>query len=313
LWTFSKRSKITFRRFERKRVIQLIPLSYPLLGPLRLTMHPVEFLTTESRAASLPPRKLGNVRNGFFFFVLFHADVLSDLPRQNFPKITRFDGWLSACSPTSPAIAITINLDQPPPADTGKRFIYDHRKATDPCLHPGHFWRNGNLVAHNQGPWPQHDMVPEFASSSTSLHHNIMFPSTYGWIEDILPRAEDPEWSDRLDERLSWRGGPTGIYNGEGMHWEIAHRATAVRFANDLKGTIDVLIPTENATVPVGRPKSLRKAHLNPAMMDIAFAGDAMQCSPPVCQQLENNYRFVKYQGQKEAGRYKYVLDVRIL
>lgn len=179
------------------------------------------------------------------------------------------------------------------------------------CLNPHLLWHHGQFLSHNNGPTPQTAMVPEFSACSTTVHHNIRIPTPYGWVEDI-PRGDDPEWDQKLDERLLWRGTNTGIYHADHTRWQESHRISAVGHANDLNGTMDIILPQDSKLHPVGEPKTARKSHVNPAMMDIAFAGDPTACTPKTCTLLEQKFPWRERQTFKEAGNYKYVLDVCI-
>lgn len=232
-----------------------------------------------------------------------------DIGRKDLPKITP-KGWASACKPSSFLSTLyPIDLDGPPPPKSKRTFIHDHRLVMDPCSHPDHLWHHGQFLSHNNGPTPQKEMVPEFSSCSTTIHHNIHIPTPYGWVDDI-PRSDDPEWDDKLDERLLWRGSNTGIFHADHTRWRTSHRSTLVGYVNDLNGTLDVLFPPTSPHESVGNPRTVRKAHQNPALFDIAFAGSPHACSPSVCKQLEKLYQWRQRQSLREAGNYKYVLDV---
>ena len=234
-----------------------------------------------------------------------------DIESGNLPKINN-TGWVSACPPSSPARRISINLDAPPPPSSQKTFIHDHRSSMDPCLHPELFYHHGQFVSHELGPAPQREMVPLFSFCSTTVHHNIRIPTTYGWIEDLLPRADDPDWNDKLEERLGWRGSNTGIWHANGTRWRQSHRNFLVSSANELNGTTRVLLPTKSGSDQVGAPKEMRNSRLNPAIFDIFFAGKPLACEEAICRLLETMFTWKKRQGPAEAGNYKYILDVGV-
>ncbi|RDB16600.1 Beta-1,2-xylosyltransferase 1 [Hypsizygus marmoreus] len=231
------------------------------------------------------------------------------IERTELPKINAL-GWVSACSPTSPARRKPINLDIPPPRPSKKTFIHDHRLLMDPCLHPNLLHQHGQFLSHNLGPTPQREMVPEFSFCSTTIHHNIRIPTPYEWVEDILPRSNDPEWDDKLDERLLWRGSNTGIFHADHTRWKGSHRGFVVGFTNELKGMTSFLSPTKSRREQVGKSKKMRNAHINPAIMDIAFAGKPISCAPQTCKYLATIFPWRERQSVKDAGNYKYVLDV---
>jgi hypothetical protein len=83
-----------------------------------------------------------------------------------------------------------------------------------------------------------------------------------------------------------------------------------IQFVNDMTGTADVVRSPVNESELVGEPVPLRKAYLNPALIDIQFAGKAGSCASDLCDQLDRLYDWRKMQTQQEAGRYKYVFDV---
>jgi hypothetical protein len=85
-----------------------------------------------------------------------------------------------------------------------------------------------------------------------------------------------------------------------------------VEQANDLQGTLKLLSPNKTKNEKVGAPLEVRKARVNPAAMDIGFSGQPMACSDAVCDLLEKIYPWRDRQSIKEAGSYKYVMDVRV-
>ena len=182
----------------------------------------------------------------------------------------------------------------------------------DPCNHPEHFYHHGNFLSHYLGPAPQPKLVPEFAYCSTTLHHNIRIPVPYIWVEDIYPRSHDPEWDDKYDERLLWRGSNTGIFHSKTSLWKHSHRNFLVEFANDFKGILDILPPDRSRNEKLVEPREMAKSRINPAVMDVAFTGNPILCAPDVCDILKHTYAWRDRQHNKEAGNYKYVMDVSV-
>lgn len=174
----------------------------------------------------------------------------------------------------------------------------------DPCLHPELFHHHGEFLGHGSGPPPQQTMVPRFADCSTLVHHDIQRPSLLAWVEDF----DDPEWDDKLDERLSWRGSNTGMWHDIHTPWKYSQRDRLVAWASDMNGTASVLA----SSVQIGGlgVVEMPKSRMNPAMLDIAFAGKPIQCSPEVCEEMERLFDWRQTQSPKEAGNYKYVIDV---
>ncbi|KAF9450825.1 glycosyltransferase family 90 protein [Macrolepiota fuliginosa MF-IS2] len=292
--------------FTEGRYDQLIAGSKKILALLRDIQH----LLPDFRMTISPhdgPSRLSDW--GVKQATLEAAAAKTYIEREALPKVTS-SGWISACPPSSLARRIPINLDIPPAPPTRKTFIHDHRQTMDPCIHPNHFHHHGQFLSHNSGPDPQKAMIPQFSYCSTTLHHNIRIPVPYGWVEDVLPRNQDPRFDDKFDERLLWRGSNTGMFHASSTRWQNSHRDFLVRHTNDFVGVVDVLMPAIKEDERVGPPRKLKKSTLNPAFFDIAFSNKPIACSTTVCPILEEIYPWRPYMGQRDAGDYRYVLDV---
>ncbi|KAF8154717.1 glycosyl transferase family 90-domain-containing protein [Crassisporium funariophilum] len=279
-----------------REIIRMFRQIQDYLPPFRMTISPHD-----------GPNRLTDY--GVQAAALEAAATQTYIERSALPKINPI-GWVSACSPASVARRKPVDLDNPPPRPTKKTFIWEHQNSMDPCRHPDHFHHHGQFLSHNNGPTPQHALVPEFSYCSTTIHHNIRIPVPYGWVEDIYPRSIDPEWDDKVDERLMWRGRNTGMYHSKKSRWHHSHRDFLVGFANELEGTINVLPPNRTRSEKVGDLREIRKARINPAVMDITFAGNPIACSPEVCELLEDLFPWRDIQSAADAGKYKYVIDV---
>ncbi|KAJ7244376.1 glycosyl transferase family 90-domain-containing protein [Mycena haematopus] len=61
---------------------------------------------------------------------------------------------------------------------------------------------------------------------------------------------------------------------------------------------------------PVGDPLTVPRARLVPALLDVAFAGRALNCEEAQCAVLEGMFEWRRGHDLRTAARYKYVLDV---
>ena len=144
--------------------------------------------------------------------------------------------------------------------------------------------------------------MPIFSFCSTSLHYNIVTAIKWDEEPDV-----DPKFQDRLDERLSWRGSTTGVdFNRD--NWKSSHRVRLVGWAYERNGTAPVLQSMKSRNDRVGEGRQVPKARLNPAMLDVAFAG----CEPDVCEILGDQFQTRHWQNAAAAANYKYTLDVSI-
>ena len=152
------------------------------------------------------------------------------------------------------------------------------------------------------------------------LHHDIQPPTFIAWVDDIAPRENDLEWEDKTDERLFWRGSNTGIHHNDGSRWRYAQRVHLVGWASELNGTARVLMPPESASSNsrdrrVGNGMEMKKALINPAMMDVAFSGQPLACDPDYCDYLATVFEWRKQLdgNGREVGNHKYLVDVGFL
>ncbi|KAF5381689.1 hypothetical protein D9615_005598 [Tricholomella constricta] len=227
------------------------------------------------------------------------------------PPPANLNGWIAACDPASPARRTPIDWESraaPPPTKT---FIYNHRAAMDPCLHPSLLLQHGQFLSHRKGPVPHRRLIPQFSYSPTLLHHDIVTALPINWIADIVPRTNDPEWEQKIDDRLQWRGSNTGIWHARKTRWRDAQRARLVLWATQgLDGNLTVLPLAKDERMRVGEAVNVRKARYAPATLDIAFARRPGSCASETCEELQKVFEFRQAQDIKTAGKYKYILDV---
>lgn len=162
----------------------------------------------------------------------------------------------------------------------------------------------------NNGPIPERLIIPQFSYSSTPMHHDIVPATPINWIEDTNEH-EDVPWDEKEDERLMWRGTSTGIWHDVGMRWPPQQRTRLIKMANERTGTVSILPARATRDERMGEPEEWRVARVNPAMMDIVFAGVPNSCAEATCELMKKHYRFSgEMMGHAEAGRYKYVFDM---
>ncbi|KAF5309861.1 hypothetical protein D9619_010501 [Psilocybe cf. subviscida] len=281
---------------QSREILKMLNQIHHLLPPFRITITPHD-----------GPNRLTDY--GVKTAALDAVAGRTYLERAALPK-THSIGWVSACSPNSLARRKPINLDSPPPRHSKKTFIHDHVLTMDPCNHPALFFHHGQFLSHDYGPGPQNYLVPEFSSCSTMLHHNIRMPTPYGWVEDIMPRENDPEWDEKFDERLLWRGTNTGMRHSKTSRWKYSQRDFLVASTNDLTGTLTVIQPNTTRSQPMEPFREVRKSRINPELMDVAFGGGPSACEHDVCEMMKEIYPFRERQTIKQAGNYRYVMDV---
>lgn len=234
------------------------------------------------------------------------------------------DGWLTACPPNALAQKEYINWGRAPyypPASAPrvKTFIHDHYASMDPCEHPSHFLLHEQFIPHGKGPEPYQHLIPQFSVSPSRVHYDIAPANPLNWIDEIYPPEDDPDWEERWDARLQWRGSNTSIYYSDCVRWDLSHRSRLMIWAGDgraegeptMRRNVTVLMPVD-PDHKVGRPVQVRKEPWMPAMLDIALSGEPVSCDPNVCAELQNIFEYRKRHDGMTAGKYKYYIEVSV-
>lgn len=220
-------------------------------------------------------------------------------------------GWASACPPRSPLraqdpyqVVNASSIWDPQPV---KSFIHDHKLAMDPCQHPSHAYLVGMLEGHGIGPLPSEKLYPSFSMCSSPLHSDILTVANEMWTEDV---GVDPEWDDKTDERLAWRGSTTGVLFNEKNRWWLSQRARLVEVANRRNGTVEV-IPSPDEPVDVtGLTSELNIGWANDIFMDVGFSGTPLQCEGEACDRVAREMRFKDTRTKEQFNQHKYIMDV---
>ncbi|KIJ36563.1 glycosyltransferase family 90 protein [Sphaerobolus stellatus SS14] len=242
-------------------------------------------------------------------------------------------GWAAACPPTSPihsykfpppgalndpnypspynphsSLADPSGKDQTSAAQ--KTFIYNHRLAMSPCYHPTHLIYNGFLsqyhYPHQFGPSPAHHLSPTFAICVSPLNSDLLAVAP----EQFTPVIKnDVVWGDKWDERLLWRGSNTGHLFEDGLDWNSSQRVRLVELGTRRGGEVRVLLP-KGENKPVGHGETVKRATINAAYLDVAFAGKPIQCKKEVCERLEHIFEWRKFQEWGDSWGYKFIADV---
>ncbi|KAJ1307235.1 hypothetical protein OPQ81_001349 [Rhizoctonia solani] len=232
----------------------------------------------------------------------FDQDSLPHLP---------YNGWRNGCPPNSSLVTSKLKWDDRPDMEARhaarpKTFIHDHVKSMDPCQHPDLVHINGFLASHGQGAGVRRVIVPAFSMCTTPLHSDIRTIPIEQFTEDV---GLDPVWSDKPYDKVLWRGSNTGILFSETMPWNLSQRARLIKLTNEKEGVRSVLRPLEPERA-VGRPVEEKAKDLNERLMDVAFAGNPIQCEEPVCTQMKSIFEYRSHMSWPEANEYKYILDI---
>ncbi|GFZ43509.1 hypothetical protein JCM24511_01229 [Saitozyma sp. JCM 24511] len=219
-------------------------------------------------------------------------------------------GWASACAPHKP-LRKSYDHEVLPDLEElwnarEKTFIWDHKTAMDPCIHPTMTHLVGFLSGHGKGPGPSKELLPVMAMCKTTLHSDVLAVSMEAWTEDV---GDDPPWEQKKDDRMLWRGKNTGIYFKDGVPWDISQRVNLVERTALDEGYLPLLdVTPDNA--PVGAPRQTLIDRLNTDLMDVAFVDEPIQCDPEICEIVKETYAYKGRKDWKAGNQYKYLLDL---
>ncbi|KAJ3990207.1 glycosyl transferase family 90-domain-containing protein [Lentinula detonsa] len=281
------------------------------IPPFRATFNPhdsPEMLTNRE----LWSKAVAHAKEGKTFSML-------NSPRPNDPH----HGWLTACDPSSPASTTPFDFNAPYPSHLWpngdpmspshtRTFIHDHRAAMDPCQNPHLLRQHGQFVKFGKGVEPRSLIIPILSFSPSTLHHDIISANPMNWIRD-LPLGANPAWEEKIDERLHWRGANTGIHYSKNIIWRLSHRVRMMEWAShNLYSGLRILGLGVKKDERIGEGTVVDKARWVPAMLDIAFTGEVINCEEGdgTCGELRDMFEWRKRVSFTDAGKYKYILDI---
>ncbi|KAJ8507642.1 hypothetical protein ONZ45_g10011 [Pleurotus djamor] len=230
------------------------------------------------------------------------------------PRMPRL-GFISACPPDSPARRSGLIVDQRkrPPPRMDKTFIYDHRTSMDPCQNPYLFYYHSQFLPYPpRAPSAQPVLSAQLTYCSTMVHHNIQPPSFISWQADVTPRANDPPWENKTDDRIFWRGSNTGMIFSDETPWRYSQRPRLVHLANDMEGTITIKVPNDGTSNKPYHDVEVDRKRLNSLLFDIHFAGAPIACETHYCDYLRSEFQWYPKQNPNDpiVGAHKYKIDV---
>jgi hypothetical protein len=200
----------------------------------------------------------------------------------------------------------------------------------DSCIHRENTVMHGSLLSLGGDVTTKRFVPPSFAHCSTSMHADIR-TTTLAQSSAFIDEMDDLPWDEREDDRLFWRGSPTGMWHSSHVgrsseDWKGSQRIRlvnwtsadapidSIRSGSD-ESKVEYLVPPKNGiseNEPVGEAKIVGRRKINRALMDVAFAGEPMQCEEDICAKMAKELAFTDRveQGRRGAGRYKYLLDI---
>ena len=195
----------------------------------------------------------------------------------------------------------------------------------DPCLHPAHLLLHSEFLKLDIDPIPQRFPAPTLSRSTTSLHADILAVSA-GDDDELHFADRDPRWEEKSEDRLFWRGKPSGMW---ASRWRETQRARLVDVTRNTSRydveaddgvsqpqpeseseTIDILPPLrKHAFVGGGRPWN--RLTVNNATMDVGFTIEEFDdCVEELCELVDVVFGAKERLSLEDMGEFKYLVDV---
>ncbi|GMK57357.1 hypothetical protein CspeluHIS016_0401910 [Cutaneotrichosporon spelunceum] len=200
-----------------------------------------------------------------------------------------------------------------PNATSGRSLVFDHTTASDICANPYLAPLHGLTIEPHEPdsqPRPHTQLLPLFSLAKTSLNSDILITP----LEQFARPEKDWSWDDKSDQRLYWRGSPTGIsMMHKGVPWRHSHRWRLHRFANSAMGERDVLVPRARNGSSFGwATERLDAAAVSKWFFNMQLAGKPIQCDEDdgTCDEMEEEITWAKFDPPKAARASKFLLDI---
>ncbi|GMK54891.1 hypothetical protein CspeluHIS016_0114770 [Cutaneotrichosporon spelunceum] len=218
-------------------------------------------------------------------------------------------GWGIGCPITSPLRHFSYSGERLPLGSSeteDKTFIIDHKASMDPCTHPELVRLHGFLSS--KSPHAE-ELSAKFVISKTSMHADVLgIPP-----EMVTENVALVPWSEKLHNRLLWRGHNTGAFYSSRMPWRDSHRLRLIELGGKAEGSANVLAPPGrmNGKKMVGKAAMKQDVgEANPAYFDMAFTGHPIQCEKEICKQIARDYSYGDFVNRHDADRHKFQIDV---
>ena len=173
----------------------------------------------------------------------------------------------------------------------------------DICQHPEQMHLHGFTSAPGTN---LANLVPLFTFAKTNLHSDILATPLEQYSDTYI--GFDPEWAEKKNNKLLWRGSTTGAEFAKNVEWKLSQRARLHFMGHEKDGKKHVL--WADAKESKMRVNDFNITALNDEYMDLAFSGHPVQCDPETCKVMDKIIDFAPTMGLDESYQYKYLIDV---
>lgn len=217
-------------------------------------------------------------------------------------------GWHWTCpegSPLRESAADTVLNDEGGSSSMlqPKSFVADFYKSTDICYNPEIRELHASAIADYR--MPANPLMPQISVCRMLRNNDIVGVP----LDAVYQNPPFVPWSEKSNDKVLWRGSPTGIFHNKEMPWRQAQRERLHFLANNKS---DEAVPVLVSGPEGLRVKEFPKNQMNEAWFDIGLFGGPAQCSHEdgSCAEMDEEFEWRPSVRGNQALEYKYVVDV---
>lgn len=140
------------------------------------------------------------------------------------------------------------------------------------------------------------ELVPLFTFAKTTVHNDILTTP----LEQYAPVyiGDQPDWKDKPENKLLWRGSTTGAENVKHVDWQASQRSRLHFMSHEKTGSKKVLWADEDG---IAREETFNVKEMNEQWLDMSFAGEPVQCDEETCEVMQELIDFAPIMVRRDV------------
>ncbi|PGH06870.1 hypothetical protein GX51_02115 [Blastomyces parvus] len=200
-----------------------------------------------------------------------------------------------------------------------EQFLSDWTLASDICHQPDLAYLSGFYLSPSAFRVSQ-SLLPVFSQSKVSGFNDILYPSSWNYIDKVIYRPTDEHPDAPYSEKqpvLFWRGTTSEGYSSSGQ-WKGMARQRIVHLANNhTSNPVSILLPSSSSSSSVKNPTSYKYTNIPgskiPEALDlqtsIYLAGQIVRCSTSNCRSQKKEFHLGPSTDFQDHWKYRFLMD----
>ncbi|OAT13936.1 capsular associated protein [Blastomyces gilchristii SLH14081] len=200
-----------------------------------------------------------------------------------------------------------------------EQFLSDWTLASDICHQPDLAYLSGFYLSPSAFRVSQ-SLLPVFSQSKVSGFNDILYPSSWNYIDKVIYRPTDEHPDAPYSEKQStlfWRGTTSEGYSSSGQ-WKGMTRQRIVHLANNhTSNSVSILLPSPSSSTSKRNPTSYTYTNMPaseiPEALDlqtsIYLAGQITRCSLSDCVSQKKEFSLGPSTDFQEHWKYRFLMD----